>query len=234
MTPCFAAEGFWKAFGRRPVLRNASVWGEAGAVTVLLGRNGSGKTTLFRAALGLLRAETGVVLFGGGRYVRPRLSELARRGLFFLPDRNLLAGLFTARQHGTALRRSFPEADFPAVAERLEVGHLLDRRPSDLSGGERRRIEFALAEARRPSVLVADEPLRGLAPLDAARVSERLRALAATECAVIVSGHEVRSLLALADSVVWITAGTTHALGPPDAARAHHLFRRDYLAFSHD
>jgi ABC-type multidrug transport system ATPase subunit len=225
----FAAEGFWKTFGRFEILRNASVWGEAGLVTVLMGRNGSGKSTLFRCALGLLRAAAGVVVFDGARTVRPRLPALAAGGLFFLPDRDLCATGFTLRQHFAAVAHRFPGADVAGAVERWELADLLNRRPPALSGGERRRAEVALIEARTPRVLIADEPLRGIAPADAERVAGRLRALARSGCAVIVSGHETAVLLALADRVVWLTGGTTHALGTVDAARMHEQFRREYL-----
>lgn len=234
MSAVFAAEGFWKTFGRRVVLRNASVWGQAGVVTVLLGRNGSGKTTLFRAALGFVRADAGVVLMAGSRSVRPRLSALAGAGLFFLPDRDLLADGFTVRQHFAAVARRFPGADVGGAVERLGLGDLLDRRPFALSGGERRRAEIAVVEVRNPAVLVADEPFRGIAPVDAERVAARLRALAERGCAVVVSGHETRVLLELADQVIWMTVGTTHALGSVAAARVHDQFRREYLAFRRD
>jgi len=229
VTAIFAAEGFWKAFGRRDVLRNASVWGEAGAVTVLLGRNGSGKSTLFRCALGFIRPDAGVVLFGGTRSVRPRLAALAAGGLFFLPDRDLLADRFTLRQHFAAVAHRFPGADVAGPVEHWGLAPLLDRRPGAVSGGERRRAEIAVIEARKPRVLIADEPFRGIAPVDADRVADRLRALARSGCAVVVSGHETRILLDLADQVVWMVGGTTHALGSPAAARVHHQFRREYL-----
>jgi ABC-type multidrug transport system ATPase subunit len=229
----FSAEAFWKTFGRRPVLRNAGVWAEPGVVTVLLGRNGSGKSTLFRCALGFLRGDGGVVLLDGTRYLRPRLAELAARGLFFLPDRDLLATGFSLRQHLTAVRHRFAHADVDGAVERLGLGQLLDRRPHALSGGERRRADIALVEARNPAVLIADEPLRGLSPVNADFVAGRIRALADGGCAVIASGHESRALLDLADQVIWMTGGTTHALGSPAAARAHHQFRQEYLAEFH-
>jgi ABC-type multidrug transport system ATPase subunit len=225
----FSAEAFWKTFGGRPVLRNAGVWAERGKVTVLFGLNGSGKSTLLRCALGLLRADGGVVLLDGVRYPRPRLAQLAARGLFFLPDRDLLATGFSLRQHLAAMKSQFAHADVDGAVERLGLGDLLDRRRHAMSGGERRRAELSVAEARAPTVLIADEPLRGLAPLDAERIAARLRALADGGCAVIASGHESRLLLDLADQVIWMTGGTTHALGSPAAARAHDQFRQEYL-----
>ncbi len=229
MNPFFAVEGVWRSFRGRPVLRNAAVWTYPGAITVLLGRNGAGKTTLLRFAVGLVRSDTGLVMLGSERFPRPKLSALAARGLFYLADRDLLTTALPVRAHFDAVAERWGA---PAEAEAIDacqVRPLLNRRPVTLSGGERRRLEVALAEARAPTCLLADEPLRGLAPLDAALIARRLRALAARGCAVLITGHDVRPLLALADHVVWITAGTTHYLGTPAQARAHHLFRLQYL-----
>jgi ABC-type branched-subunit amino acid transport system ATPase component len=86
--------------------------------------------------------------------------------------------------------------------------------------------------ARKPDCLLADEPLQGLAPLDAELVGQALRSMARCGCAVIASGHEVPALLEVADEVVWQTAGTTHLLGSPDQARSNHQFVREYLGLA--
>ena len=73
--------------------------------------------------------------------------------------------------------------------------------------------EMALARLREPLCLLADEPFAGLAPLDRARVAEDLREQTGRGASVIVTGHEVEELLAIADLVIWMVAGTTHVLG---------------------
>jgi ABC-type multidrug transport system ATPase subunit len=228
VTPRLAIEGVWKEFGRRPVLRNASVWASAGTVTVLFGRNGQGKSTLLRCGLGLLRADAGVTIFGDTRASPASLPTLARNGLFFLPDRDLLADGVRVGHQLHALLASFPEA----VLDPLDglLPDALDRLPATLSGGERRVLETWFAQVRRPTVLVADEPLRGLAPRTADAVADRLRNIARNGAAVLVTGHETRSLLAMADHVVWMTGGTTHHLGNRDAALGHAQFRLNYLS----
>lgn len=229
VTPVFAAQGMWKSFGRRPILRDASAWAVPSSVTVLLGRNGSGKSTLLRCALGYLRTFAGVVIFGEERYRRPLLARLARDGLFYLADRRLLARSLTLRQHLSALRQRYPEATVAASLETFGTAPFQDRRPHELSGGEERRAELTVAAARAPICLIADEPFRGLAPRDADVVTDGLRALAAGGTAVLITGHEVRQLLALGDHIIWMTGGTTHYLGPPAQALEHRLFRGDYL-----
>lgn len=230
VAPRLAIEGVWKSFGRHPVLRNASVWAYPGAVTVLFGRNGEGKTTLLRCGLGMLRADAGVTITGDMRARRTSLARLARAGLFFLPDRDLLARGVPVRSQYAALVRRFPDAGASATRDGTTDLVSLDRLPDDLSGGERRFVELAFAEARRPVILIADEPLRELTPRNAEQAADRLRRVARDGCAVLVTGHETRALMGIADHVVWMTGGTTHHLGDRDAALAHALFRRHYLS----
>jgi ABC-type multidrug transport system ATPase subunit len=230
--PVFAAESLGRSFGTRTVLRAASVWARPGRVTALFGQNGCGKTTLLRAAVGLLAAEYGTVRFRGESYERPRLARLARRGLFYLPDRGLLARRWPLRRHLEAVEWRFPDRPTDAVVDRLGLRDLLDRRPAELSHGEVRRAEVALAVLRQPICLLADEPLEGLSPVDCQKISGAIRSLAAAGGAVVVTGHRAGSLLALADDVVWMSAGATHGLGSPAEAIRHHQFRREYLGFA--
>jgi ABC-type multidrug transport system ATPase subunit len=226
--PLIALDSIGKAFGSRVVLRSASLWAHAGSITVLLGRNGSGKSTLIRVGLGLLRADRGTVRWDGELLEAPTLHELARRGLFFVPDKGLLSRRLRLRDQLELYAEAFGSSVEEAVAAEGLEGRL-DLRAGQLSGGEERRAEMALARLRKPLCLLADEPFAGLAPLDRARVAEDLREQTVRGAAVIVTGHEVEELLAVADQVIWMVAGTTHVLGSAAAARGHDQFRREYL-----
>jgi ABC-type multidrug transport system ATPase subunit len=225
----FTADSLGVSFRDRQVLKAATVWAKAGQVTVLLGRNGCGKTTLIRAALGLCRREFGVVQFADRVYERPRLSTLARRGLFYLPDRGLLSWRRTVNWHLRAMSQSVRHPlDLGSIAW-LDIESLRRKTAKKMSGGERRRVEVGLALLRRPSCLIADEPLAEVSPADRQRVAQGIRELAGHGCAVLVTGHEVDDLLDLADIVVWMVGGTTHWLGTPAEAQSHDQFRLDYL-----
>mgnify|MGYP002777868293 CR=1 FL=1 len=217
-----------RAFGGRPVLRSASLRAMRGHVVALVGRNGAGKSTLLRIAAGLVTADSGTVHFGGRAWLRPEAAAFARLGMFVWPEVEALARTWTVGRQLTMVADRF-DGDARAAAERAGVVALLDRRPDQLSGGERRRAEVALAFARRPMCLLADEPFRGLAPIDAEWLAGALRALAAQGCAVVVTAHEVEALFAAADTVTWCTAGTTYELGSPARARCDERFRREYL-----
>ena len=225
----FTADSLGVSFRDREVLKAATVWAKAGQVTLLLGKNGCGKTTLIRSALGLCRLDYGVVRFADLVYERPRLPTLARRGLFYLPDRGLLSWRRTVDWHLRAMSQSVRHPlDLESIAW-LDIESLRRKTPKKMSGGERRRVELGLALLRRPSCLIADEPLAEVSPADRRRVGQAIRALAGHGCAVLVTGHEVDDLLDLADITVWMVGGTTHWLGTPAEARSHAQFRLDYL-----
>lgn len=228
-SPILAAESIGKSFGSRRILSSASLWLHPGSITVLVGRNGQGKSTLFKIASGLLNPDHGVVRFREDRFTRTRLPRMARRGLFFLPERGLLSHSFTLRAHLRAVALHVGDRGAATAVEWLDIGHLLDRYPYNLSGGERRRAELAMAVARRPDCLLADEPFLGIMPTDAEAFSDVFRRLADEGCAIGLSGHEVPTLFDVATDVAWMTAGTTHALGTPAKARVHDQFRREYL-----
>ncbi|HEX8392130.1 MAG TPA: ATP-binding cassette domain-containing protein [Longimicrobium sp.] len=224
------ADSIGKRFGEHKVLSAATLAAHRGVVTALVGRNGSGKSTLLRIMSGLMAPDYGILRVRGRVYTRTRLSRMAREGLFLLPaDRCTLSRTLTLRQHLDTMRRRFalPAAD--EVVEELKIAHLLDRYVGTYSGGERRRAELALALARAPEVLLADEPFLGITPADTELFIDAFRALARRGTAVVLTGHEVPFILAVADRVTWITAGTTRPLGDPEAARRDFQFRRDYL-----
>jgi lipopolysaccharide export system ATP-binding protein len=227
--PLFAADSIGKSFGSRTILKAASVWGREGKISVLFGRNGCGKSTLLKIGAGQLRADHGVVQFAGRAYLRPRLPELAARGLFYLPDRDLLSRRLPLGEQIRAVEWRFGASRTAEVLELLDIGGLLDQTPLQLSGGERRRAEIAVAWIRAPRCLLADEPFAGIDPADAEVVAEAFRGMARQGCAIVITGHEVRQLLATADDIVWMSAGTTHGMGTPDEAVRHEQFRREYL-----
>ena len=225
------AESFSHHFKERRILVSASLWLSEQRITAVFGRNGSGKSTLFKAIAGLLRADRGELHFAGRVYERPRLHELARAGLFYIPERGLLTPLLTLRRQLSFFATGEKSGErLHDVAEQLELMPLLDHFGNELSPGERIRASFALALLRKPRCLLADEPFLGIAPLDAEHIAAAIRQLSASGAAIAVTGHETDTLFGLADDIVWLTGGTTHPLGSSAAASQNSHFRREYLA----
>lgn len=119
------------------------------------------------------------------------------------------------------------------VRHELDLMDLEAQTPTQLSVGQLRRATLALALLRNPAVLLADEPLRGIDPIGAERLLVAMQRLARQGAAIIVSGHEVTTLMEFTDDVVWCTAGTTHAFASPGAANEDWAFRQEFLGGQH-
>lgn len=224
------ADSIGKSFRGRRILNSGTLRASSGEIRVVFGRNGIGKSTLVKIAAGVVAADTGIVRLNDVTILKPTLASMARAGVFYLPDHDLLSGNFPLGQQLEFFEQRYGERSVTEAAGIANVGHLLSRKPHTLSGGELRRAELAAALTRRPQCLLADEPYRGIAPIDHEALSNIFRAMATDGCAVVVTGHEVPSLMELATHITWCTSGTTYELGTPDAARNHEQFVRDYLS----
>lgn len=227
--PVLVADCVAKSFRGRRVLSAGSMRAVPGQVRALFGRNGTGKSTLLRIAVGWIPPDSGTVFLDGTALERASLPTLASRGVCFWPDEGLLSSAFSVGRQLEFFARQFPGGDLAQAAARMRIGELLGRRPMTLSGGERRRADLAAVLVRRPRCLVADEPYRGVAPLDAEVLTAAFRHLAAAGCAVVLTGHDAPTLLAAADHVTWCVSGTTYELGTAAEATTHDRFRREYL-----
>jgi ABC-type multidrug transport system ATPase subunit len=230
LEPTLVADCVARSFGERRVLSAASLRAVPRELRVLLGRSGAGKSTLLKIAAGWMSPDSGIVRLNGDARLRWSPATLARLGVFYLPDSGALGTALSVGAQLAMLAERFPSGMPPAQAmAQLGVERFIDSRPHVLSGGEQRRAEVAAILVRRPTVLLVDEPLRGIAPIDQERILQAFRTLAADGCAVVVTGHDVSALLDAADHVTWCTSGTTYELGAPAVAGAHEAFRRDYL-----
>jgi ABC-type multidrug transport system ATPase subunit len=224
------ADCIGKRYGLRSVLTAASLRAHSGRITALLGRNGAGKSTLLKISAGWMRADHGRVSYLGAAIERPRLHRLARLGLCYLPSET---GLFSSTiplglQLEAIARRRSPQM-LSEVIDTLELSRVLAQAPRTLSGGEQRRASLATSWLLQPRCLLADEPLRGIDPIDQERLMAVFQRMAVAGTALVITGHQADMLLDAVDEVVWTTDGTTHHLGSPPAARANWQFSREFL-----
>ncbi|TVP47415.1 MAG: ABC transporter ATP-binding protein [Gemmatimonadales bacterium] len=229
-TNVLEADGLGKAFGRQAVLKAASFNASAGLITARVGRDGTGKSTMLRIAAGRMRADYGRILWKGRFVERPSLPVLARDGLMYSSQGSALTRLFTLGQHLDAFVSVYGGGDRvdPMLAGLL-LGELVHRKPTTMSGGERQRASLGLALVRAPECLLMDEPFAGVAPLDRPLIARGLQLMKARGAAIVISGHDVEDLFALADQVIWVVAGTSHWIGRPEEAKEHAQFTSDYL-----
>ncbi|SKA09916.1 molybdate transport system ATP-binding protein [Enhydrobacter aerosaccus] len=208
---------------RRGTFHLAARFAARPGVTALFGRSGSGKTTLVNIVAGLIRPDRGRIAVDGQVLVdterRLFVPTYRRRIGYVFQDsrlfphlsvhRNLLYGRWFARGNGGA------SADFASVVELLGIGHLLERRPDSLSGGEKQRVAIGRALLAHPQILLMDEPL---AALDESRRGEilpyieRLRDTAGVP--ILYVSHSVSEVARLATTVVLLAEGKVADVGP--------------------
>ena len=183
-----------------------------GEVFALLGTNGAGKTTTLEVIEGFRTPHGGTVRVLGRDPRRERTALAPSIGV--LPQESGLIGELTVMETLTLWGRLSSRADSPAdLADRLALGHRGDIAVERLSGGERRRLDIALAVWGRPRLLVLDEPTTGLDPESRQRVWALVEDLAATGTTVLLTTHYLEEAQALADRVAIMHAGRVRVAG---------------------
>jgi ABC-2 type transport system ATP-binding protein len=205
-----------KSYGTNVAVDGVSLRVAAGTVLALLGPNGAGKTTLVSIIAGLRRADAGRVLVRGADVVasatvRATIGLAPQETGVYLPlsvrdNLRCFGGLAGLR--GRALRTRIDE-----LAAALMLDQLLDRRASNLSGGERRRLHTAIALVHRPSVVLLDEPTVGADVQTRAQLVRVVRDLAGEGAAVVYSTHYLQEVEALDPQVAFIDKGRIVASG---------------------
>jgi ABC-2 type transport system ATP-binding protein len=213
--------GLGKRYRRAWALRDCSLRLPAGRVAGLVGPNGAGKTTLLHLAVGLLRPDEGSVRVLG-EAPDGNADLLARVG-FVAQDTPLYAG-FTADALIAMGRHLNPRWDGSLARGRLaRLGIPLDRKVRKLSGGQRAQVALSLALAKRPELLLLDEPVASLDPLARREFLQGLMGAVAGEgTTVLLSSHLIADLERVCDYLVILYAGRVQVLGAVDDLLAEH------------
>lgn len=233
-----------KSFGALRVTQDVSVSIDATACHALIGPNGAGKTTLIHQISGVLQPDSGAVLLDGQNLLPLSMEQRAHAGLSrtfqitsVLPSFSVLENVAISVQakRGSSmrfLRRAAGEAALNDRAmEVLEQVGLADRahtRAADMSHGELRLVELALALAGDPKFLLLDEPMAGLGHRESARLIDFLGALRGRIPMLLVE-HDMDAIFQLSDSVSVLVDGAVVASGTPRQIRDDPVARAAYL-----
>ncbi|GAB3617373.1 sn-glycerol-3-phosphate import ATP-binding protein UgpC [Okibacterium endophyticum] len=213
--------GIQKSFGSVRALDGIDLRIEDGEHVAILGPSGSGKSTLLRVVAGLENADGGSVQVGGvpqeGIPAHRRDIAIVFQHFALYPHLSSLENITLGLRHGLGLPKKEAEARAHDIAGRMQVEHLLQRKPREMSGGQRQRIALARALARRSGIVLLDEPLSGLdAQLHAVlrlEIASLLRSVGATGLNVT---HDQLDAMAMADRIAVINLGRIEQLGTPD------------------
>jgi branched-chain amino acid transport system ATP-binding protein len=219
----------------------------AGELHALIGPNGAGKTTLIHLISGALASDAGQVVFDGRNVTRLAMHVRASLGLVrsyqitsIFPQLSALENVALAvqaraRDWGSSFRCWRPAAADAGIAteatEALDRVGLADRRSSpaaDLSHGEQRCLELAMALATRPRLLLLDEPMAGMGPEESERMALLLEEIKGSLAMLLVE-HDMDIVFRLADRLSVLVAGRIVATGEPAAVRDDPEVRRAYL-----
>jgi ABC-2 type transport system ATP-binding protein len=210
-----------KRYGRTWALRDCTLAIPAGHVAALVGPNGAGKTTLLHLAVGLLAPTAGVVTVLGGEKAG---SAAALDGVAFVAQDTPLYKSLSATDMMHLTRSMNRHFDRGFAKARLgELGIPLDRRAGKMSGGQQAQLALTLALARRPRLLVLDEPLANLDPLARHDFMAAVMAAAAEEgMSVVLSSHVLAELERVADYLILMSQGSVQVAGEVDELLARH------------
>jgi ABC-type branched-subunit amino acid transport system ATPase component len=252
-TPALAVREVGKRFGGVEAVRDVSLTVAPGQVLGVIGPNGSGKTTLINLLTGVYRADRGSIQVAGAETSRLPAYRVAGLGVartFQNPHvfstltvrQNLLMALRHSVRRGRPADRS-PGADSNALAGSddivrwLELTGLADKADhvaSELSGGQRKLVEFARAMVRRPSLVLMDEPFAGVHPAVKRVLHDRIRQLAdSRETAFLIVSHEIPDLIDLSDQFICMAAGAVLKMGDPAEVCRDEAVVDAYLGASH-
>ncbi|MFL6097608.1 MAG: ABC transporter ATP-binding protein [Blastococcus sp.] len=221
MTAIVRTERLGKRYGRRWALRDCSLEIPAGHVTGLVGPNGAGKSTLLNLAVGLLAPTSGAIEVCGGQ-PGSGPAQLAQVG-FVAQDTPTYAGL-TVGEHlqlGARLNAGWDDALARRRIERLGLDPA--QRAGKLSGGQRAQLALTLGIAKRPKLLILDEPVAALDPLARREfLQDLMQVVAEGDLSVVLSSHVVADLERVCDHLVVLVDSQVQLAGEVEELLATH------------
>ena len=227
-----------KSYHRRRVVDGVNLNVERGEIVGLLGANGAGKTTSFRMVVGMIKPDEGNVTFEGEDVTRMPMYRRARRGMGYLSQEPSVFRNMSALDNILAVleARRMPKKERLGVAhvllEDLQLTRLKDSMASQLSGGERRRLEISRALATDPSLLLLDEPFAGVDPITVEEIQKILAELSARGIAILITDHAVVETLRISDRAYILHEGKVISEGDPATIINDPKVREVYLGQS--
>ncbi len=220
------ARALHKSFGTQPVLCGVDLRIETGEALVIIGRSGGGKSVLLKLLIGLIRPDSGDVLVDGeslGALGERELLRVRKKFGMLFQSAALFDSMTVAENVGFALERSRKhtaaeiERKVADALEMVELPGVQQKKPSELSGGMRKRVGLARAIVYRPEILLYDEPTTGLDPVVADTIDQLIiRVCDRLKVTSIAVTHDLRSAGRIGKRIVMLHEGRLHASGTPE------------------
>lgn len=234
-TPCLEALNLQKRYGDRTVVRDVSLCVGMGEVVGLLGPNGAGKTTTFYMVVGVEAPDQGSIRWLGQDITDLPMHRRARLGIGYLAQESSVFRGLTVWENLMALGelQPIPKDEQKARCERLlkdfHLEKVRDTLGMSLSGGERRRCELARALVTEPKIMLLDEPFAGVDPKSVLEIQGLIGNLRDRGIGVLITDHNVRETLQIADRAYILADGMIMKNGLPSEIAEDPDIRRVYL-----
>lgn len=222
----------------KTILKDVSFCASVGQVVALLGPNGAGKTTTFSMLCGLIKPDSGQIFLNNRDITDLPMYKRARLGIGYLPqEASIFRGLSVEENVEAVLEMNkISKQKRSAVLERLledlSLTHIRRTSAVSVSGGERRKLEIARALAVNPQFILLDEPLAGIDPLAINDMRDMIFALKARGIGVVITDHNVRDTLPIADYAYILHDGAVCVEGTPDEIACSEIAKKVYLGDS--
>ena len=224
-----------KTFKKRNVVNGVSLHMKTGEIVGLLGPNGAGKTTTFYMIIGLEHPNAGEVYIGNREVSGLPMHQRAAMGISYLAqeasifrrltvEENLMAILET-----TTLSPAERKDRMEALLEEFHVEHVKDRRGTELSGGERRRVEIARCLAIEPKFILLDEPFAGVDPIAVADIQSIISYLRQRGIGILITDHNVRETLNIVERAYIMNNGEILIEGDRETVANDPMAKKFYL-----
>ncbi len=230
-----ATQQLVKIYGGRSVVNGVDLNVRQGEIVGLLGPNGAGKTTSFYMIVGLVRPNSGRVMFSGTDVTDFPMYRRARLGMGYLPQEESIFRKMTVEQNILAILETLPisKAERRTRCEQLlhqfGIERIAKNQALTLSGGEKRRLTIARSLVTKPKLLMLDEPFSGVDPIAVYDVQQIIVNLRKSGLAIMITDHNVRETLSIVDRAYLIFEGRVESEGSKDFLINDPISRQLYL-----
>jgi lipopolysaccharide export system ATP-binding protein len=224
-----------KTYKKRNVVDRVSLRVEKGEIVGLLGPNGAGKTTTFYMIVGIEQPTSGEVFLSGVKIGGLPMYKRAEMGISYLAQEasvfrkltvegNLMSILETTKLSSAERIHKTNE-----LLDEFHIAHVRERRGTELSGGERRRVEIARCLALEPQFILLDEPFAGVDPIAVADIQDIIQYLRQRGMGILITDHNVRETLRIVDRAYILNDGKILLEGDSQTIAHNELAKKFYL-----
>tara|TARA_B100000686_G_C16594889_1_gene865418 strand:+ start:111 stop:854 length:744 start_codon:yes stop_codon:yes gene_type:complete len=227
-----------KSYGKKPIVRDISLYLQKGEIVGLLGPNGAGKTTTFYIIVGLVKPDSGSIIIDKTDVSNLPIYLRSKLGISYLPqEASIFRGMNVEDNIMAIIEVIEPNKNkHQIILENLlvefDIEHVRKSKSVVLSGGERRRLEIARTLASNPNYLLLDEPLTGIDPVSIDEIKIIIQKLKKRNIGILITDHNVRETLKIVDRVYIVNEGAIFFDGKPLDAVNDSKIKKIYLGSS--